>query len=649
MARAKTTDRLIFGVIVIPQQPGFQTVLSRLAADPKAVAVLHESYVPVLIDGDASREMGLLASQLCTEIKRSLQLPLFVWMTAEGNPVAWIPASHASPQKVVELFFQSHEMVSRMWTEDSAYVMNNSRLDQARRRDRLTSLRKAKSYSRQPAVDAVSAVRRLAAMYDPFSRSFDGAGGLFPSGALELLSMAAIHPGLPDELRAKCRETVANLLTDLLPSPLFDPLDGGVFSSRVGKTWALPGFYRDCSSQARAGCALLSAYRATGEPQALEKVMQLIRFTENAYRTPEGLFAAGLAGEPNPAAWMWTVEDFQKNLPAEEAAWWINATDMKALGNLPPEADVRKDYFRSNTLGLRQSIDALAAGFGQPPDTFRKRFETAREKLLAVRNARLGNLPHDDNSHAVASFRMVSLYAAAYSVTGDELFREKAVSLIEKCRRHFSDGPRLRIFSQDAAPSLAAGRTFLYGLAIQAAMDVSVISFDDSWLEWSEELATTAAELFTSPPFLRECPDDASLADVPIMDDRMLFDDTSVGLFSMAECRLARAGRPLLPSLSGLVTSLPVDAIERPVLYTDLLQAALARHFKVILIHPEHLPEEMKTAIAQLPFRLIQHRVATKYEEVPAGAVKVVSGDAAPRLMNNPATLQQAVLPSVTK
>ena len=60
----------------------------------------------------------------------------------------------------------------------------------------------------------------------------------------------------------------AELLVDLLPSPMFDPLDGGVFTSRRGTSWALPNFTRDCLSQARAAVALFNAYRATGEIKA---------------------------------------------------------------------------------------------------------------------------------------------------------------------------------------------------------------------------------------------------------------------------------------------------------------------------------------------------------------------------------------------
>ena len=138
MQRAKAANRLVFCVIAMPQQPGFQSVLARMASDPALLYAINQYYVPVLIDGDASREVGLLTADLCSEIKRGLQLPLFVWMTPDGNPVAWIPVSKSSAENVSELFNQSHSMVTRMWAEDSGYVTNNSAMDNDNRRERLS-------------------------------------------------------------------------------------------------------------------------------------------------------------------------------------------------------------------------------------------------------------------------------------------------------------------------------------------------------------------------------------------------------------------------------------------------------------------------------------------------------------------------------
>jgi uncharacterized protein YyaL (SSP411 family) len=639
----------------MPQQPGFQGVLAALAGDPEIVEAIHKHYVPVLIDGDASREIGLLTADLCAEIKRPLQLPLFAWFTHEGNPVAWIPAAGSGAAQSMEVFKQSHTMVSEMWAEDMrlmreerkpSYVLKNSSLDNENRRNRLAGRKIARTVSEQPAVDVVRAIRQLASLYDPQSRSFDEAGGLFPAGALDLLAAAVINPGLPADARARSAETLRDLLLDLLPSAMFDPLDGGVFSSRRSGSWSLPGFVRDCPGQARVAVALLHAHRATADPVALEKALGVISFSEKAYSTPEGLFAVGLSRETDPAAWMWNVEEIEKLLGPDDATWWIRATGMKGLGNLPSEADPRREFFRANTLALAKPVAGLAAEFGQPADGFALRFEAARAKLLAVRNERLGAQPRDESSHAGASFRMVSAYAAAFGATGDEAYRKKAVALLQRSRDAFASGPKLRVFSKEAPAPMGAGRAFLYGLAMQALIDVAAITSDDQWLLWAEDLATTAAEMFTGNGFLKECPDEANLIDLPVTDLIMLFDDSTAGLISSTECRLAEIGRPLVASFSELAVPMPTYAIDRPILHTDLLLATLARHYKITVALGDGLAPELKSAVERLPLRAVQRRAARPQDQVPSGSVKVFLPGGANRVAATPEALREALLPS---
>ncbi|MES2920902.1 MAG: DUF255 domain-containing protein [Verrucomicrobiota bacterium] len=653
LARAKAANRLVFAVIAMPQQPGFQSVLAALAHDPALVATINDHYVPVLIDGDAAREMGLLTGDLCSEIKRGLQLPLFVWMTCEGNPVAWIPVAKSAAGNVSELFNQSHMIVSQTWEEDAknhkSYVMDNSALDNAGRRERISRRKNSKVMSLKPGEDAIRSLRQLNSFYDPVSRTFDEAGGLFPAGSIDLLATAAMQPGLPAEVRSRCMETTRELMVDLLPSAMFDPLEGGVFSSRRGNSWALPTFTRDCVSQARAALALFHVYRATGDPLVLDKAIGLVAFSEKAFITSEGLFSVGLGEETKPAAWLWSIEEIEKELPPEDAAWWIKATGMKGLGNLPPEVDPRREYFRSNSLGIGRMLAQLAAEQGQSLETFAPRFEAIRKKLLNVRNARLGKLVRDDCSHAGATFRMVSAYAAAFGVTGDVKFRDKAVALLDKGRIAFGGGPKLRMFSKDAPQSIGEGRAFLYGLAMQAALDVATVTSDEKWLVWSEDLATTAAELFTDAEFLKECPDDARIVNLPVTDLVMLFDDSTAGLISFAEVRLAERNRPLVPTFSQLAMPLPSYAVEQPILHTDLLQATLARECKVTIVAGSGISPELKLATERLSLRMFQRRAARSKDEVPAGSVMVIFSNGESRIAATPAALEEAVLPSPKK
>lgn len=643
LAQAKAAGRLVFAVVALPQQPGFLSILEAIDHDASLVATLNESYVPVLIDGDASREIGLLTADLCAERGTPVQLPLFLWLTSDANPVAWIPATR--PEAVADIFAQAHLMIQQSWDDSRSYVMDNSALDNDSRRNRIAMRKNTDVMSEDPAVDAERGIRQLATYYDGISRTFDEAGGLFPAGSLDLLATAAIQPGVNPAIRERCTEVTRELLKDLLPSAMFDPLDGGLFSARRGRTWSLPRFQRDCASQARAAVALIDAHRATRDPQALSKALGLLTFSEKSFATSDGLFALGLTGEDDPAAWLWTVEDIEEALSPEDAEWWIKATGMTALGNLTGEADPQRQYFRRNSIAMGKTIAEIAAELELTEEDFAPRYELARKALLKIRTIRTVSALRDNHPHAGATFRMISAYAAAYGVTGQAEYRTKAVELLEKARTTFSDGPRLRAFAAEAPNSVGEGRAFLYGLALQAALDVSSITMDDSWLIWCDDLATIAAELFTDAGFLRECPKDATIIDLPITDVAMLFDDSTAGLVSFAECRMAERKRPLVASFSALATPLPRFAAERPVLHTDLLQATMAREFKVTVVVSADAPPELQTAVARLPLRMVQRRAAAAGEEIPPGAVIVTVPGVEPRAVTSVEDLHDAILP----
>lgn len=641
--RAKESKRLLFCVITMPQVWSSQKVLDSLSANASLVSIINDNYVPVLIDGDASREIGLLVPDLCMQIQRPVNFPLFLWMTYECDPVAWIPA--LVKDDLGDVFSNSNEMVMQMWRDSMDYVLKNSQLDNAARRENFKERKLTKVSSDAPAQDALRSIRQLTSLYDPTTRSLGESGGLFPASSLEVFATVAARPGIPEALRLKSADVAKSLIDDLLPSAMFDPLGGGICISRKRGSWALPMFSFDCSSQARAAVTLFEAYRTTGDKRALDRGLDAISFAEKEYSTADGLFAIGLASADDQEKWMWTVEEVESVLGAEDAAWWIEATGMKGLGNIPSEEDPDKLYFRKNTIGMKATLEEIAARQSMTPEQFRPRYEAAKTKLLAVREQRMGRVPRDETAHAGATWRMVSAYASAFSASGEEVYRDKAVALLKRGKEAFAVGPRLRMYNRETVDSIGAGRAFLYAVCLQAVLDVSAVTLDESLYNWSDDLATTLAELFIGDSFLKECPDSASLINLPITDLAMIFDDSTCGLLSMAESRLAELGRPLVAKLSELATPFPLYAVERPVLHTDLILAIISRHFKVSVLVGEGVQGDLLRAVQELSPRMIHRQFAKSAQEVPAGMVKIVFGDGTEKTVTTVDGLRQGVLP----
>lgn len=607
---AENSRRLVLAVVALPQQPTFVDILENLSSDPATVALINDTYVPILIDGDAVREIGILTAELCAEVGSGLQLPLLVWMTSEGNPVAWMPLPSPGVGSASELLAQSHTMVARTWVEDPGYVTINSRLDQVNRSERMAERLKDLETSDEPSADALRALRQLTSLYDPVSRTFDEVGGLFPVGALDLLAMASGMEDLPEDLRGRSQMVLDSLLDDLLVSPMFDPLDGGVFNSRSGATWQFPSFYRDCASQARVIVGLLNAYEASGDKRALDRAMGVLRFVEKNCATDDGLFrfdagATGSAGE-----WLWFYEDVSGALSAEELAVWMQASGMRAGGNLPSEADPLREYFRGNSIAFAKSAEEIAAAQGIDPARVKELLASSRAKLLEERNKRLEKVFGVGEPNAAATFRMISAYASAYRITGETEYRDQASETLAKAKRHFAKGPHLNVYAGGAADSLVAARAFVYGVAIQAALDVEAVTLDGVWLLWAGDLASTVSEEFSAGTYVRECPPRADLTGLPVTDLAMLFDESTAGLLSMSQSRMEALGIPLVPALKAKLSALPMASITNPMLHTDVIQATLMRDFAVTYVYGKDTPQTLKDAIARSPLKGVNRRAA---------------------------------------
>ncbi len=637
--RAKEAKRLLFVVVALPQQTGYQSILKEYDQDPMIVKTINEKFVPVLVDGDSVREIGLLTAQLCAEIKQPLELPLLLWMTHEGNPVAWIPVPSQREATAARLFHQSNEMVSRMWSEDPHYVLKNSALDNESRRSRILDTEDGRA-SADPAGDSLQAARQLHSLYDTFSRTIDEAGGLFPAGVIDTLSTAALAPGVPENIRDRCRETTAELMKDLLPSAMFDPLEGGVFSGRTTTNWTLPNFSWNCGDQARVACTLLRCHQLTGDPIALARALDLLAFAERKFRNEEGLFSE-TSTDPGPIGpWLWTTEEIEKALPADAAKEWIAATGMSAQGNLPSESDPSRTMFRKNSLALVRPLAETAAQLSIPPADFQKRFEESRKKLLEVRTARLNLKEGDRIPHVATNFRMVSAYASAYAATGDPVWREKATALLALAKSRFSEGNRLNNYGEAGPATWAGARSFIYALAIQAAQDVADITLDEKPLEWANELAVAASEHFIVDEITQEAATDQQLIKLPIKDIRKIFDDTSGGLYALAFARQSLGD----PALKRLVSPLAGVAIRKPILYSDTITAALVQHQSRVVVFSKDLPPALKMAVERLPLQVIPRRPAKDSDGIPAGSVRVISPDGTGKIVAEPSALMAELL-----
>ena len=586
--RAKAAKRLIFCVVAVPQYPRFNQVMRDIESEPSIVQIINSNYLPVLIDADIAREFELLSVDLAEEIGRPIAFPMFLWLDYEANFVASTPVSLDSPGGVYETFTQSHAMIFPIWEDDlelgmvdgaRGYVLTNSAHDQQRRQKRYQAKFDDLQFTDDVKRDIPIALRQLVSNYDPYTQSITNAGETIPTRAIKLLSDASMRSGLSEELRGSSKKVVQGLLDQLLPSPMFDPLDGGAFSLRTAKSWSLPAFVKDGASQAGIADALLMAHQATGDPRALSRALELIELLESKYVNKEGLLVLSPTVDRDPQKWMWTIAEVQDVLGAEEAKWWIRATGMEDLGNLPLEVDATRMFFRKNCIGMKNSLADMAAELGASVQDFEKRYDDAKGKMLAARELRMRTSIKDESPHFRASFTMVSTYARAYQVTGNPDHLRKAQDLLTRCKQAFEVSGVLHACTSAEPSKMTVARAFHYALAMNAALDLHLVSKDGQWDLWADVLLQRFMGQFVEGKLVHECPLAIRLIALPIEDRIMLTEDSTFGLLSIVAARMQALGKALPAGFAEVADGFPAMALKCPVLYGGPLMGALQRQY----------------------------------------------------------------------
>lgn len=635
LRHAAGSQRLVFAFIGAGHYPGCVEALDAIDRNPSLVARINREFIPVLVDTDFAREAALAAGMLSLEIRQPVSFPFLLVLSPAGDEVSWRPLNFAGGSDFHLLFDGAVDLVSRMWAEDPDYVARNSTADHAQRLERLKSA--------EPPIPAAerervlrTATRQLVSLFDEDVGSLAGTGGLLPVGSLQCLASAALDPGTPPDLAARCRDAVKAFGDTLLDSAMIDPLDGGIYSSRRDRSWNLPMPLRTCMTQARAVRALVTLHAATGDSRTLETALSAARFAEEQFATPDGLFAPQRQPAPYPGdAWLWTSEQIDQTLNPDEAAVWKQVSGISDLGNLG-ESGGR--FFRLNSLARRQSIDNAAQSLGIPLEEASRKIESGRTKLLQARAARCPTPPAIKQASAAPTFRMVSAFCALFTATGDPAWRDKAVATARTARSTFSKGALLAEQPGPNADTITDARAFTYALAIQAALDLAEITLDEHWRIWAGDLVTTTAEHFIDDAgHFTETRASSTPLRLPLQDRVMLFDDSTAGLMRMNLARLQALGQAPPPTLAEWSTVLP-DYSLQPVVHTDTMLAESFGASRRIVELPANPTPEWRDAACRLPLDRIGRRIST------STTARVVHPDGSETTIEHPAALANAAL-----
>ena len=293
-----------------------------------------------------------------------------------------------------------------------------------------------------------------------------------------------------------------------------DQVGHGFARYSVTRDWNLPHFEKMLYDNAQLLPLYLDAWLLTGNPLFLEATNDIATYlTSEPMLSPLGAIHSSEDADSfanvddkekhEGAFYVYSVEEIQKVLTAEEADAITRYWGMKVGGNIDAQFDAQGELKGKNTLSVQMTPAELAKALDLPESKVTDLLQSSRQKLLAYRDANRPRPALDDkivtawNGLAISGLTRTSASLAATHPKESARYLTAAIGAAECLRTHLYDPiakTLLRVYREGPGdtPGFADDYTFL----IAGLLDLYAATFDASWLRWATELQDTQIELF---------------------------------------------------------------------------------------------------------------------------------------------------------
>ncbi|MFZ4634412.1 MAG: thioredoxin domain-containing protein [Saprospiraceae bacterium] len=322
-------------------------------------------------------------------------------------------------------------------------------------------------------------------MRERFDRVEGGFGGApkFPSTmAIQFLLHYTHFTGNPEAL-----EHARLSLDKMIQGGIYDQLAGGFARYSTDREWLAPHFEKMLYDNALLVTVLSDALKLTGETRYRETIEETLGYIERVMTHPEGGFYSAEDADSEGVEgkyYVWSKSEIENLLAPEDATLFCSFYDVSEEGN----------WEHHNILRRTMDYDEFAAANNMQAETLRNRMRYARAVLLRVRDQRIPP-GLDDKCLLNWNALMCSAYAAAYTATGHEPWKQNAIRSMAFMLDKFVDGERLYHTWKDGRAQYDA---FLddYAFLIAALIDVYQISFDVHYLQEAEKYTNVVLSYF---------------------------------------------------------------------------------------------------------------------------------------------------------
>ncbi|MGE3809607.1 MAG: thioredoxin domain-containing protein, partial [Gemmataceae bacterium] len=315
------------------------------------------------------------------------------------------------------------------------------------------------------------AMRQLQRAFDSTHGGF-GSAPKFPHPMeLQLLLRIWLRLGA-DDAAAMAKHT----LDKMAMGGIYDHLGGGFHRYSTDARWLVPHFEKMLYDNALLTVAYLEGYQATRDPFYKEVVEETLAYVRREMRSVSGPFFstqdADSEGEEGKF-FVWTLEEIEELLGAEEASLFAEVYDVTADGN----------WEGHNILNRSKTFAQSARLLKLEESELRQRLDAARKRLFDVRCRRIW--PGRDEKVLTAwNGLMINAFARAARVLDDPSYAETAAGAADFILKNMRGpgGRLLRTWSQGSQAALNAYQVD-YAYLIDALVSLFEATFDARWLD----------------------------------------------------------------------------------------------------------------------------------------------------------------------
>jgi uncharacterized protein YyaL (SSP411 family) len=455
--------------------------------DDEVADLMNDAFVNIKVDREERPDIDKVYMEVAQMMTGRGGWPLTIIMTPGKEPfyaATYIPKESRYGQPgMMELV----PRLSEIWETDRANIDDvTSRIKDA------LSQKKAEGAAGNLDIDDIETAFSL------FSRRYDdkkggfGSAPKFPSPH-NLMFLLRYWKRTGDDWAL---HMVEGTLRAMRNGGIFDHVGYGFHRYSTDANWLLPHFEKMLYDQAMLLIAYIEAFEATRKPQYAQVANEIVEYVLRDMTSQDGAFFSAEDADSEGVEgkfYVWSSKEIEDVLSKKESEAFGKMYNIRAEGNFREEATGEETYL--NIPHITRTLDDVAEEIGEDTETLKRTLESARLKLLSVREKRVR--PHLDDK-VLTDWN--GLFIAALAKAGRALDNADFVAAAERATESVltnlrdAQGRLLHRFRDGES----LGTAFLddYAFFVWGLLELYETTFDPKYLEMAREITNDQITYF---------------------------------------------------------------------------------------------------------------------------------------------------------